>query len=53
MNQDVIDLADVLATDEMIDRIRPNIRTCGDQPLNERHRVELEQAIGRPLGGGA
>lgn len=49
-----IDLAEVLATDEMIDRVGPTLRDCrsfDDYPVSPEQFAALEQAIGLPLGG--
>lgn len=45
----IIDLAAVVADDELIDSIHPNIRSIDKYPLNPEHTALLEQAIGRPL----
>jgi hypothetical protein len=54
----IIDLAAVLADDELIDRTHPNIRSIDKHPINPDHTAQLEQAIARlygdgPLTGGA
>lgn len=54
MAAEMFDLSDVLATDELIQKLAVRIvqaRPFDDAPFNGHHTALLERAIGLPIGG--